>query len=102
MRRRKKKGKGNRHKQWLRRKERMMQRPPKQKSRYRLIDGNVSRYPVAICEYHGGYLSSGLMETHRCRERKCARLKPMPGAEREKGKEEKTERAAEKNEEEET
>ena len=72
------KGKGNRHGQNLRRKERMYSRPQRQDEAYRLIDGNMSHYPVAACVRYRGFLSEGLMETHRCRERACINLRDLP------------------------
>lgn len=41
---------------------------------YRLIDNNWTKHPVAYCEYKEGYLTEGLIKTHRCRKRKCDRL----------------------------
>ena len=51
--------------------------PPKQSQKYELIDGNLSFYPVAECKCHGGFLTQGLMDTHRCVQRKCTGLKVM-------------------------
>ena len=42
---------------------------------YECIDGNMTFYPVAYCEYHKGVLTRGLMKTHKCKERECHRLK---------------------------
>lgn len=41
---------------------------------YRLIDNNWTRHPVAYCKRYHGYLTEGLMKTHKCRERNCRRL----------------------------
>jgi hypothetical protein len=41
---------------------------------YECIDGNMTYYPVAYCQYHDGVLTKGLMHTHRCHERHCKRL----------------------------
>ena len=43
--------------------------------RYRLIDGNWAKEPVAYCTYHHGCLTEALMKVHKCKERECARLK---------------------------
>jgi len=44
------------------------------KFEYECIDGNFTFYPVAVCHWHKGVLTRGLMKTHRCKERKCPRL----------------------------
>jgi hypothetical protein len=41
---------------------------------YRLIDNNWTRHPVAYCKRYQGYLTEGLIKTHKCRERNCKRL----------------------------
>lgn len=41
---------------------------------YRLIDNNWTRRPKAYCKRYHGYLTDGLMKTHKCRERNCRRL----------------------------
>lgn len=41
---------------------------------YRLIDNNWTRHPVAYCWRYKGFLTKGLMKTHKCKERKCRRL----------------------------
>ena len=69
--------KGNRDAQRKRRKERMKNKPPKQDRKYLLIDGNWSFYPVAECRTHNGYLTEGLIETHRCRKRNCVGFLPF-------------------------
>jgi len=69
--------KGNKKAQNKRRKARLKKRPPKREYEYELIDGNYSRYPVGYCRYRKGYLSVGLMETHRCNERRCTRFLVM-------------------------
>lgn len=38
-----------------------------------LIDGNYSYYAVAYCERKQAYLTKGLVDTHKCKERKCGR-----------------------------
>lgn len=67
----KNKSKGNRKEQKRRRKERLKNRPERAAVSYRLIDGNFSHYPVAECKCHGGYLTQGLIDTHRCEQRHC-------------------------------
>ena len=56
-----------------RRKERLKDRSGYQPDLFELIDGNKTHYPKGYCRRYGGYLSSGLMETHRCLERNCVR-----------------------------
>lgn len=79
---RKHRGNGNRKRQQQRRRERSKRLPPNQEDKFLLIDGNFSYYPVAECGYHGGYLTLGLAEIHRCRERHCPRYKVMYDAEK--------------------
>lgn len=67
-------GKGNVREQKRRRRKRLKERPPKLKEKVQLIDGNWTLYPVAYCKSHGGYLTQGLIETHRCVKRKCSGL----------------------------
>jgi hypothetical protein len=72
----------NRHKgdikaQKKRRKERLKQRPKKSDVKVQLIDGNWSFYPVAFCVYHTGYLTQGLIDTHRCDKRNCMGFKQV-------------------------
>lgn len=69
--------KGNRKRQKKKRRERLKNLPPKQDVKFQLIDGNWSYYPVAECKCHSGFLTQGLMDTHRCMERKCSGLKVM-------------------------
>lgn len=64
-------GKGNKKAQNKRRRERRKHLPPKQPEKVVLIDGNLSYYPIAYCAVHGGYLTVGLADTHRCVKRKC-------------------------------
>ncbi len=66
-----------RRKQRQRRKERLKNRPPKRSVQYELIDGNWSFYPVAECRCHGGYLTRGLADTHRCMQRHCTGYRVM-------------------------
>ena len=68
-------GKGDRKGQRKRRKERMKHSVPKTKEMYYCIDGNMTNHPVAYCTYHHGVLTEGLMCVHRCKERKCVRLR---------------------------
>lgn len=67
---------GNRKLQNQRRRERNKRqtKPPKQPFLYQLIDGNMSYYPAAFCEYYGAYLTEAMMGTHKCKKRKCKRL----------------------------
>lgn len=44
---------------------------------YRLIDDNWTRKPKAFCTRYDGYLTDGLMNTHKCRKRGCIRLKSV-------------------------
>ena len=62
--------------QQKRREERLKHRPPPYKEKVELIDGNFSRYPEGYCDYYGGYMTRGLMDTHRCDRRDCKRLIP--------------------------
>ena len=64
------KGKGNIKEQRKRRKERLKD-SVRMEDTFELIDGNWSFYPVAYCTSHGGYLTQGLVDTHRCIERSC-------------------------------
>ena len=41
---------------------------------YRLIDNNWTRHPVAYCRWYHGYLTEGLIKTHKCREKNCRRF----------------------------
>lgn len=50
-------------------------KPPKQPVKFTLIDGNLSCYPRAYCLCHKGYLTSALMNTHRCERRACVHLR---------------------------
>lgn len=70
-------GKGNIRKQRQRRRELVQSRPPKQGESYELIDGNLSHYPVAFCRFHYGYMTEGLIATHKCRARHCPMLKTL-------------------------
>lgn len=66
---------GNRAKQHKRRRKRAKNLPEYREKSFELIDGNFSHYPRSYCAYHGAYLTDGLIETHRCIQRHCARLK---------------------------
>ena len=70
---------GNRRAQRQRRKVRrkFLPKPPRQQVQYQLIDGNMTYYPTAFCSAHTGYLTAGLINTHRCRKRHCKALKPL-------------------------
>jgi hypothetical protein len=72
-----KKGKGNRKAQLKRKRERRKHLPPRQEELYELIDGNKSHYPVAYCASHSGYLTQGLVDTHRCDKRQCQGFKQV-------------------------
>lgn len=65
---------GNRKAQRARRKARADSLPICRKQQYQLVDGNYSHYPAAYCKRMKGYLTVGLVETHRCTERKCGML----------------------------
>ena len=67
----KNKGRGNRKAQRERRRERLKHLPKKRTEKVQLIDGNWTFYPVAYCKVHGGFLTQGLIETHRCGHRQC-------------------------------
>lgn len=71
--------KGNLKAQKQRRKARKkkLDKPPKQPVPYQLIDGNMSYYPIAFCSVHTGYLTAGLINTHKCNRRRCRQLKPL-------------------------
>jgi hypothetical protein len=69
--------KGNIKAQRKRRRERRKNLPPKQKEACELIDGNWSHYPVAECLYHKGFLTNGLVDTHRCEKRHCKWFKKV-------------------------
>ena len=70
-------GKGNRDAQKKRRKERLKNRPPKQDQRFLLIDGNWSHYPEGFCVYHCAFMTQGLLDTHRCVQRKCQKFRKV-------------------------
>lgn len=72
-----KKGNGNIKAQRKRRRERRKNLPPRRKVPYELIDGNFSYYPVAYCKCHDGYLTQGLIDTHRCEKRQCSGFERM-------------------------
>ena len=42
---------------------------------YLCIDGNWTYHPVAFCTRYKGVLTNGLMNTHKCEERNCIRLR---------------------------
>ena len=71
------KGRGNLKEQRRRRKERLKQHGPRQEYEYELIDGNYSHYPVGYCKRHLGWLTLGLMNTHKCVVRGCVQLSPF-------------------------
>lgn len=69
-----KKHKGNYKAQRKRRRKRLKNSVVKKEKNYELIDGNISFRAVAECKHYNGYLTEGLIETHRCRERNCSAL----------------------------
>lgn len=48
---------------------------PKTQKLYFTIDGNFTNHPLAYCTYHHGVVTQGLMDTHKCVERLCPRLR---------------------------
>ena len=66
---------GNRKEQTKRRRQRKKDLPMKQGQKYQLIDGNFTYYPAAYCKYYKGWLSVGLIQTHKCQKKGC----PMMG-----------------------
>lgn len=62
--------KGNKKEQRKRRKKmyREMARSPDE---FLLIDGNWSHFPYAYCKRKDAYLTLGLADTHRCKQRQC-------------------------------
>ena len=68
---------GNTREQQKRRKERNKHRIQRRSEAVYLIDGNLSHYPVAFCPVHQGYVTQGLIDTHRCIQRKCKQLKML-------------------------
>lgn len=70
-----KRQKGNIKAQKERRKERAKSYPKvKPGATEILIDGNYSQYAVAFCNYHKGWLTYPLMNTHGCLDRECSWL----------------------------
>ena len=63
-----------RKEQRKRRRQRQNRLPAYQKHEFELIDGNMTHYPVAYCDRMEGWLSVGLMDVHKCREKECHRL----------------------------
>lgn len=47
----------------------------KTEHQYLSIDGNWTHHPMAYCTFHHGVLTQGLIDTHRCVQRNCARLR---------------------------
>ena len=68
-------GRGKVSDQRKRRRQRLRVRPKRQDKEVQLYDGNWSYYPSAYCGIHGAYLSQGLIDTHRCKQRNCSGLK---------------------------
>lgn len=64
-------GKGNVERQRQKRRQRRKNLPARQSQAHQLIDNNWTHYPCAYCERHGGWLTQGLIETHRCEQRHC-------------------------------
>ena len=71
------KGRGDRKAQQKRRRERMKRLPQACPERVRLIDGNLSFYPVGWCRRYKGYLTQGLMDVHGCIHLKCPRFEEV-------------------------
>ena len=71
--------KGNRTAQRARQRKRRKNRPTEQKHPVMLVDGNFSAFPVAYCKYYKAYLTQGLVETHRCLQRKCLKFRKVVG-----------------------
>lgn len=67
------KGKGNRRAQQRRRRKREKEGVvlPALDEPVMLIDGNESYSPVGYCHSHKGYLTAGLMQTHKCLQKEC-------------------------------
>lgn len=70
-------GHGNRKEQRIRRKQRLKHSPPRQQFKVELIDGNFSHYPEGFCFYHQAFLTLGLIQTHRCVQRNCPKLRKV-------------------------
>lgn len=69
-----KKGNGRVNEQKKRRIKRIKENHiERQNDWYELIDGNITHYPVAYCTHYRGFLSLGLIETHKCKG--CKRYK---------------------------
>ena len=77
-------GRGNRVKQKQKRKARLSKLDKAQFDHAvsrQLIDGNFSVYAMAYCPYYKGYLTQGLIDTHRCIKRGCKIFEPLEFAE---------------------
>lgn len=73
-------GKGNVKAQRKRRKQRMKELPERWNKEVLLIDGNFSFYPVAYCLHHKAFMTHGLVQTHRCEQRKCVKFRKVTKA----------------------
>lgn len=67
-------GKGDVAAQKKRRKERRKLLPERTADKYQLIDNNFTYYPIAYCKAKKGWLSLGLMHTHKCKDKSCIHL----------------------------
>lgn len=63
--------KGNKIRQNRRRTARQRYKPERQETVVRLIDGNVSKFPIAYCLTKKAYLTRGLADCHQCTRRHC-------------------------------
>lgn len=68
--------KGNRKEQRKRYKK-MIKSTPRAPDEYLLIDGNWSHYACYYCRRKQGYLTKGLVNTHKCKQRKCNMLESV-------------------------
>lgn len=72
-----KRGRGDLKNQRRRRRQRMKNLPDKWFRAVELIDGNLSHYPIGYCNYHGAYVTEGIAQTHRCKEKECVRFEEV-------------------------
>ena len=59
------------------RRKQMKKNTPRSPDEFLLIDGNWSHYPVGYCCRKQGYLTAGLINTHRCNKRKCEQFESV-------------------------
>lgn len=73
------KGHGNTHAQQKRRRKNLDLGLYRDEE-YVCIDGNITHYPYAWCDYHKGYLTKNLAARHNCEDgrKECSRLKNLP------------------------